>query len=73
MKKISSYVRSNARFLVFLAIMALSISAKAVGVVDAEIQGASDDAVATFTLVKTGAVTFLVFAIGYRFARKWLK
>lgn len=59
---------------VIVALIMLSAHvASAVGVVDAQITQAESDAQATFTLVKGAAVTFLVFAIGYRFARKWLK
>lgn len=44
----------------------------AAAAVDAGIQEASDSFNLTFTLVKAGAIGVLIFAVGYKIARRWL-
>ncbi len=48
-------------------------TAMAAAAVDSGVQNAIDSFDLTFTAVKTVVLTILVFAVGYKLAKRWLK
>lgn len=63
----------GAVFIAMLCIFAMANSSFAAAAVDAGVQEAIDSFELTFGGVKTVVLTILVFAVGYKLARKWLK
>lgn len=69
-----AFSKKHAFLFVMLFVLAISaMNLQAAAAVDAGIQEAADSFELTFELVKGIVLTILVFAVGYKLAKKWLK
>ncbi len=71
---ICAFSKRHAFLFVMLFVLALSAnSSHAAAAVDSGVQNAIDSFDLTFSAVKTVVLTILVFAVGYKLAKRWLK